>query len=37
VAVAELAGGAVVATVDTGDLTRLASRAIDVTVASIQG
>jgi predicted nucleic acid-binding protein len=37
VAVADLAGGAVVATVDTGDLTRLASRATDVTVASIQG
>jgi predicted nucleic acid-binding protein len=37
VAVADLAGGAVVATVDTGDLTRLASRATDVTVAPIQG
>ncbi len=31
VAVADLARGAVVATVDTGDLTRLASRATDVT------
>jgi predicted nucleic acid-binding protein len=37
VAVADLARGAVVATVDTGDLTRLASRATDVTVVSIQG
>ncbi len=37
VAVADLAGGAVVATVDAGDLTRLASRATDVTVTSIQG
>jgi predicted nucleic acid-binding protein len=37
VAVADLAGGAVIATVDTVDLTRLASRATDVTVASIQG
>jgi predicted nucleic acid-binding protein len=37
VAVADLARGAVVATVDTGDLTRLASRATDVMVASIQG
>lgn len=37
VAVADLARGAVVATVDTGDLTRLASRATDVTVVSILG
>jgi predicted nucleic acid-binding protein len=37
VAVADLAGGAVVATVDVGDLTRLASRATHVTVTSIQG
>jgi predicted nucleic acid-binding protein len=36
VAVADLARGAVVATVDTGDLTRLASHATNVTVASIQ-
>lgn len=36
VAVADLAGGAVVATVDVGDLTRLASPATNVVVASIQ-
>lgn len=36
VAVGDLAGGAVVATVDTGDLRRLAAHANLVTVASIQ-
>lgn len=35
VAVADLAGGAVVATTDTRDLGRLASRATSVTVADI--
>ncbi len=37
VAVADLAGGAVVATVDVGDLRRLASHAAHVLVAPIQG
>lgn len=36
VAVADLAGGAVVATVDVGDLERLAGHATAVSVASIQ-
>jgi hypothetical protein len=36
VAVADLAGGAVVATVDTDDLERLAGHASSVSVASIQ-
>lgn len=35
VAVADLAGGAVVASVDVGDLRRLASHATDVIVASL--
>jgi len=35
VAVADLAGGAVVATVDTGDLERLAAHAVGVTVVDI--
>jgi predicted nucleic acid-binding protein len=37
VAVADLAGGAVVATVDTADLTVLAAHATDVVVADIGG
>lgn len=36
VAVADLAGGAVIATVDVDDMTRLAAHASHVTVASIQ-
>ena len=36
IAVADLAGGAIVATVDLKDLERLASHATDVTIASIQ-
>ncbi len=36
VAVADLAGGAIVATVDLEDLTRLGARATNVTVASLQ-
>jgi predicted nucleic acid-binding protein len=36
VAVADLAGGAVIATVDVDDLRRLANHATHVTVASIQ-
>jgi len=37
VAVADLAGGALVATCDVGDLERLASHASNVVVASIDG
>jgi len=37
VAVADLAGGAVIATTDVGDLTRLAAHAENVMVASLQG
>ncbi len=36
VAVGDLAGGAIVATTDTGDLERLAAHAEEVAVASIQ-
>ena len=37
VAVADLTGGAVIATTDAGDLTRLAAHAENVMVASLQG
>ncbi len=37
VAVADLAGGAVIATTDVGDLTRLAAHADNVVVAPLQG
>lgn len=37
VAVADLAGGAVIATTGVGDVSRLAARAADVAVASLDG